>query len=125
MKAKILCIGACLVLFLSFFTLFNTRAKAANAIEEATFCMPGTIRPCPDVGICKGRVKTCENGKWSEECTGGVGPAPQEICDNGLDDNCNGIADECISLSGSIGIFLIISGTILLAFSIALLRFIK
>ena len=125
MKAEILCIGLCLVLFLSFFTFFNMPVRAADGLEEATFCTPGTTRPCPDVGICTGRVKTCDNGRWSEQCTGGVQPDPQEICDNNLDDNCNGIMDECVSLSGSIGIFLIISGSILLVFAIFLLRFIK
>ena len=77
------------------------------------------------MGICTGRVKACDNGKWSEQCTGGVQPEAKEICDNGLDDNCNGVMDECVSLSGSIGIFLIISGCILLVFALLLLKFIK
>ena len=115
----------CLLLFLPLFTLFNVPVRAADGLEEATFCTPGITRPCPDVGICTGRVKICDNGRWSEDCTGGVQPALQEICDNGLDDNCNGVMDECVSLSGSIGIFLIISGSILLVFALALLRFIK
>jgi len=125
MKPEILCTGLCLVLFLSFFTLFNVPVSAASVLEEAAFCTPGSTRPCPDVGICTGRVKICENGRWSENCTGGIQPAPQEICDNGLDDNCNGVMDECVSLSGSIGIFLIISGSILLVFALALVKFIK
>jgi hypothetical protein len=125
MKTEILCIGLCLLLFLPLFTLFKAQVMAQSAFEEATFCTSGSTRPCPDVGICKGRVKICENGRWSENCTGGSQPAPQEICDNGLDDNCNGIVDECVSLSGSIGIFLIISGSILLVFAFALLKFIK
>ena len=125
MKTEILCIGLCFVLFLPFFTLFNVPVRAADGLEEATFCTLGTTRPCPDVGICKGRVKICENGRWSENCTGGTQPAPQEICDNDLDDNCNGMMDECVSFSGSIGIFLIISGSILLVFALALVKFIK
>jgi len=115
----------CLLMFLPLFAFFNIPVRAADGLEEAAFCTPGSTRPCPDVGVCTGRVKTCDNGRWSEQCTGGVQPAPQEICDNGLDDNCNGIMDECVSLSGSIGIFLIISGSILLVFALALLRFIK
>jgi hypothetical protein len=54
-----------------------------------------------------------------------VQPAPQEICDNDLDDNCNGLADECVSISGTIGIFLMIGGVILLIFALALSRIMK
>lgn len=125
MKTEILCIGLCLALLLSFFTIFVLVSSAQSAIDEATFCAPGSTRPCPDVGMCRDRVKTCDNGKWSQVCSGGTGPAPQEICDNGLDDNCNGLVDECVSLSGSIGIFLIIGGVVLLGFAILLTRFIK
>jgi hypothetical protein len=125
MKIQILCIGACLVLFLSFFTLLAVEAKAQSALDEATFCAPGSTRPCPNVGICTGRVKTCENGRWSDKCTGGTGPAPSEICGNGLDDNCNGLVDECVSLADYAGIILIAGGSILLVFSLALLKFIK
>jgi hypothetical protein len=125
MKNEILCIGLCTALLLSFLTVFAVLSSAQSAIDEATFCAPGSTRPCPDVGICNGRVKTCDNGKWSDICTGGVQPEPQEVCDNGLDDNCNGMVDECVSLSGSIGIFLIIGGVVLLGFAILLSRFIK
>ncbi len=125
MKKEILCIGTCLALFLSFFTVFAVLSSAQSAIDEATFCAQGSTRPCPDVGICRDRVKTCDNGKWSQVCSGGTEPASQEVCDNGLDDNCNGLVDECVSLSGSIGIFLIVGGIVLLAFAIVLSRFIK
>jgi hypothetical protein len=125
MKAEILCIGMCLALLLPLLTFFAPLSSAQSAIDDATFCTPGSTRPCPDVGICVGRVKTCENGKWSEECTGGVQPAPAEVCDNGLDDNCNGAMDECFSLSGSVGILLMVFGFILLAFALILMRFIK
>jgi hypothetical protein len=126
MKTEVICIWVCLLMILPAFAFSGlARAQSASALEEATFCTQGSTRPCPDVGICTGRVKTCENGKWSDTCSGGTPPAPQEICDNGLDDNCNGLADECVSLSGSIGIFLIIGGIVLLGFAILLSRFIK
>jgi hypothetical protein len=125
MKAEILATGMLLLLF-SAFAFFIVPVKAqVSALEQATFCAQGSTRPCPDVGICTNRVKTCDNGKWSEQCTGGVQPAAQEICDNGLDDNCNGLVDECVSLSNSIGIFLIIGGVILLGFALALSRVMK
>lgn len=125
MKAEILGIGSCLVFLFSLIALFAPNAVAANALDEATFCTAGMTRLCPDIGECKNRVKTCENGKWSEQCTGGTLPASQEICDNGLDDNCNGVVDECVSLSGSIGIFMIIGGVVLLGFALALSRVMK
>ncbi|MCB9639856.1 MAG: hypothetical protein H6727_13255 [Myxococcales bacterium] len=44
-------------------------------------------------GICqKGTYTACQSSRLI--CTSNVKPAPQEICDNGLDDNCNGKIDE-------------------------------
>jgi hypothetical protein len=125
MKAKVVCIGLCLLLFLSLLVLLASEAKAQGALDQATFCTPGDARQCPAVGICTGRVKTCENGRWSEQCTGGVQAAPQEICGNGLDDNCNGLVDECVTLADSAGIILIAGGSVLLVFSLLLMKFIK
>ena len=126
MKAEILCIGACLLMILPAFAFSGgVKAQSTDGLGEATFCTFGSTRPCPDVGICVNRVKTCDNGKWSEQCTGGVQPASAEVCDNGLDDNCNGAMDECVSLSGSVGILLMVFGFILLAFALLLMRFIK
>ena len=96
--------------------------QAQPSLADATFCTAGQTRPCSNVGICIGRVHACENGRWQDACTGGVQPAPQEICDNGLDDNCNGIPDECVSLSGSIGYFLIAGGVVLLLVALILSR---
>ena len=112
-----------IVLISAFAVSFPVHAQPS--IEDATFCAPGNTRPCPNVGICQNRVKVCESGKWSEECTGGIEPAPQEICDNGLDDNCDGNVDECISLTGSIGYFLIGGGVILLIAALALSKVMK
>ena len=56
-------------------------------------CINGETRPCgTDAGECKPGTQVCENGKWSEECTGKVGPFA-EVC-NDLDDDCNGIIDD-------------------------------
>src|SRR3989304_644798 len=99
MKAEILCIGACLLMVLPALAFSGGVKAQPVSVDDATFCTAGSTRPCPDVGICTGRVKACDNGKWSSQCTGGVQPAPAEVCDNGLDDNCNGALDECVSLS--------------------------
>jgi photosystem II stability/assembly factor-like uncharacterized protein len=45
------------------------------------------------IGACRAGKQTCSNGSWSV-CVGEVLPKP-EICDNGIDDNCNGQIDEC------------------------------
>ncbi len=121
MKGKTLIAGMILFALLSALPFYPS-ARAQGLGDSTTFCAPGNTRPCPDVGICTGRVKLCENGKWSEHCTGGVQPAGQEICDNDLDDNCNGLIDECVNVSGSLGIFLIIGGVIMLIFAFALSR---
>jgi hypothetical protein len=127
MKAQILCIGTCLLMILPMLAFSGgVKAQPGSTIEQATFCNPGTTRPCPDVGICTGRVKTCDNGRWSDQCTGGVQPLPKEICGNGLDDDCDGIVDNgCVSLADSAGLLLIGGGTVLLILSLALMRFIK
>ncbi len=46
------------------------------------------------VGECKAGVKVClPDGSAQGPCSGEVLPAP-EVCDNGLDDDCDGTADE-------------------------------
>jgi Putative metal-binding motif len=41
---------------------------------------------------CKQGMKTCQNGQWSADCVGEIGPAKEE-CD-GVDNDCNGATDE-------------------------------
>lgn len=53
-------------------------------------------RPCGPMpeGICKQGVESCSAGAWSGECVGAV-EAGMEQCDTeGLDENCNGTANE-------------------------------
>ncbi len=53
------------------------------------------------VGICKTGTQACTNGTWGT-CTGSIGPAPADVCGNGLDDNCNQLSDEgCQCVPGS------------------------
>ena len=125
MKTAVLGIWVCLLFILASLSLIAPPAVAQSPLEQATFCTSGSTRGCPDIGICTNRTKTCVDGRWSEQCTGGTPPAPQEICDNALDDNCNGVVDECVSLSGSIGIFMIIGGIVMLVFALALSRVMK
>jgi len=43
-------------------------------------------------GPCQPGVLVCVNGALI--CDGNVDPAPDEICDNGIDDDCTGVADD-------------------------------
>ena len=62
-------------------------------------CTSGDTRSCytgsagtSGIGICKAGTQTCTAGTWSSSCSGEVLPST-EVC-NGLDDDCNGIAND-------------------------------
>jgi hypothetical protein len=60
-------------------------------------CLDGAVQPCgvSSVGACKMGQISCVDGKLSD-CVGAVFPA-NEVCGNGVDDDCNGQVDEgCI-----------------------------
>lgn len=70
-------------------------------------CEPAATMPCysgptgtEDVGSCTGGTMTCNatGTAWSD-CSGEVTPF-QEVCDNGLDDDCNGAADDIVDVDG-------------------------
>ncbi|MEK6907088.1 MAG: putative metal-binding motif-containing protein, partial [Nanoarchaeota archaeon] len=55
-------------------------------------CTSGEARECGlNVGICKKGTQTCTNDVWGE-CVGEVKEG-QEICDDTLDNDCNGLTD--------------------------------
>jgi hypothetical protein len=70
-------------------------------------CLPGTTTACYDgpagtagKGPCRGGMKTCvATGSMYDYCVGQVIPV-NEICGNGIDDNCNGTIDEAVDLDG-------------------------
>ncbi|MEM4245109.1 MAG: MopE-related protein [Candidatus Nanoarchaeia archaeon] len=64
-------------------------------IDEGCPCITGDNRTCGvNVGLCREGVQRCVNALWGI-CGGPgyIGPRP-EVCDNGLDENCNGYPDE-------------------------------
>lgn len=69
-------------------------------------CDPGQTVDCydglpvtEDVGPCRGGQRQClPSGNWSE-CLGQVLPS-QEVCGNGIDENCSGAADENVDADG-------------------------
>ncbi|TNE47417.1 MAG: hypothetical protein EP343_19785 [Deltaproteobacteria bacterium] len=64
-------------------------------------CQEGDTKPCyegpqgsQDVGICKAGKQTCtKEQKWGP-CENQVKPLSNEICNNQIDDDCNGTADD-------------------------------
>lgn len=67
-----------------------------GAIDEGCACSPGSVVPCGPtllVGECRAGTQNCGNdSRWSA-CNGAVNPRA-EICGNGLDEDCDGMADE-------------------------------
>ena len=62
-----------------------------NGLARACYSGPaGTV----GVGMCRSGTEVCVAGAWSV-CTGEV-PPRGELCD-GLDNNCNGVADESLT----------------------------
>ncbi|MBI5486868.1 MAG: VWA domain-containing protein [Deltaproteobacteria bacterium] len=60
--------------------------------DEGCSCTAGATRPCgTDTGECTAGQQVCAAGTWSG-CDGAAWPAA-EAC-NGLDDDCNGTADD-------------------------------
>jgi hypothetical protein len=58
-----------------------------------TACTEGALDVCgTNIGICSPGLKTCVNGNWGD-CIGATIPTT-EICNDGLDNNCNGETDE-------------------------------
>ncbi len=61
-----------------------------SACQQPALCVSGTTRPCGK-GICAG-TQTCNNGDWGI-CSSTQQPIT-EICNNNLDDDCNGLTDS-------------------------------
>ncbi len=65
--------------------------------DEGCGCVEGAVEDCgTDVGICVKGTRTCTDNRWGA-CAGGVQPATERC--NGVDDDCDGEADEAIILA--------------------------
>jgi len=63
-------------------------------IDEGCDCSEGDEKSCgeSDVGECRFGIQQCENGKMGS-CKDNIDPVT-EVCDNGLDDDCDGDDDN-------------------------------
>lgn len=89
--------------------------KPDNTIDSVCACVVGASQACSThpgndgKGPCKAGQQTCvagANGATTAfgACTGAVGPASSDTCDQGNDANCNGAAnDGCTCLNGTTG----------------------
>ena len=115
-----------LVLALTFILSFTAIALSvpAQGIGDIMPCADGEKKACgSNIGECRSGERTCIGGQWGP-CVGGNPPA-NEICDNGKDDDCDGVADECVDFVGSFGIILISGGVMLLILAVVLSRVFK
>ena len=115
-----------LVMAITFILSFTAIALSVTAqgIGDIMPCADGEKKACgSNIGECRAGERTCIGGQWGP-CVGGNPPA-NEICDNGKDDDCDGVADECVDFVGSFGIILISGGVMLLILAVVLSRVFK
>ncbi len=65
--------------------------EADEGIAGCDGCVPGTVMPCPDVGVCRTGQRRCVDGAFGL-CEWAIGPSAEQC--NGLDDDCNGVVDD-------------------------------
>jgi len=68
---------------------------------DPTSCNSGETKECysgpeatKNIGACKSGRLACEDDKWATVCVGEVLPNEEEICGDGIDNNCNAEIDE-------------------------------
>lgn len=89
---------------------------AAQALSIAP-CRDGDERPCGSgVGECEKGTTTCGGGLWGS-CEDSV-KARDEICTDGLDNDCNGLVDDCGF--NTVSVILIGSGCMLLVVALVI-----
>lgn len=91
-------------------TSITATVDGANLMQTAdvrfTECAPAAVESCysgpmgtAGVGVCQAGVRTCDAmGSWGG-CMGEVLPT-DEVCANGLDEDCNGIVDDVADFDG-------------------------
>ena len=105
-----------LILIVAYLSFIFAAAYAQEGVlqgsdwQTALPCAGNETRPCgSNIGACEQGIRVCTDTIWGE-CDGGIEPVT-EICSNGIDDDCNGLTDECIS---SLWIILIVLGVVII-----------
>ncbi len=65
-----------------------------GSVDEGCECIEGQTKTCGESSTppCRMGTQTCTSGRWGQ-CVGAIYPE-QEICGNGIDEDCNGIPDD-------------------------------
>ena len=65
-------------------------------VDEDCFCVAETVRDCTGntQGICRPGSQTCINGTQWGTCFNQTFPLANDLCNNSLDDDCDGQVDE-------------------------------
>jgi len=92
---------------------------AMPVLAGAQDCLEAeSTKPCgSNIGACESGTQTCQDGGWTD-CEGGVEPI-LEICDNGIDDDCDALTDECLE---SVWPLMIMVGVLLLFVMLMLIK---
>jgi hypothetical protein len=111
-------------LLVLFFAALASLLLAVPHARAQDACTDQEKKPCgSNIGECRQGQKTCVAGEWGP-CVGGTDPT-NEVCDNGKDDDCDGVADECVDFIGSFGLILTTGGFMLLILAAVLSRVFK
>ncbi len=82
-------------------SVFEDRKEVMITVEDTLECGEGQSKDCElQLGVCAGSQQLCDKGLWgscSETSYGGQYEAEEASCD-GLDNDCDGTADENVCL---------------------------
>ena len=86
--------GNCLIDFEPVQAPINDVPNLIGATESCE-CITDDTRSCgSDTGECVAGTETCVAGLWSGDCVGEIEPAADDATCDGLDNDCDGTADE-------------------------------
>jgi len=107
---------ALVLIFIVFCTLLPI--ATSQSWKDNLPCQDGETKPCgSNIGACKSGKQLCSGGAW-RPCDLEEYPRP-EICGDGIDDDCNGVVDDC---GDPLPLILVGVGVMVFVFAWVLLR---